>query len=449
MHRPLRPLRTAPLALLLAAAPASLAAQPLTADERRVVRYVDVRTEEAVGLLQRLVDINSGTMNHAGVREVGRVLRAQLDSLGFRTRWIAMPDAVNRAGHLFAERDGGRGKRLLLIGHLDTVFEESSPFQRFTRSGTTAAGPGVNDMKGGNVVIVYALRALHAAGLLEGTRIVVAFTGDEESAGQPLGVSRGDLVEAGKRADAALEFEGGSRGPEGEYAVTARRSASSWTLRVRARPGHSSGIFREGSGSGAIFEAARILTAFHEELRGEPYLSFNPGVVLGGTEVSFEEDQGRGTAFGKDNVIAATAVASGDVRTISDEQLQRVRERMREIVARSLPQAQAEITFTDGYPSMSPTPGNAALLETLNGVNRDLGVPPMRAFDPARRGAADISFVAPYVDGLAGLGVHGSGSHTDRETVDLSTLPLVIKRAALLIHRLTREPPLDRTAPRE
>ena len=426
------------LSLALAAAPAH--AQQLSREERRIAAWVDAHTEEAIALLERVVNVNSGTMNPEGVREVGRILGAQLDSAGFRTRWVALPDSLRRAGHLFAERTGRRGKRLLLIGHLDTVFEEDSPFQQFVRHGDRASGPGVNDMKGGDVVIVYALKALHAAGALEGTTITVAMTGDEESAGRPLSISRADLIEAAKRSDAALEFEGGSRDREAgkDYAVTARRSSSGWTLRVRARPGHSSGIFQEEAGSGAIFEAARILDAFHRELRGQPFLTFNPGVIVGGTDVRYDAAESRGTAFGKSNVIAEHAVATGDIRTITDAQLDSVRARMREIVARSHPHASAEITFTEGYPSMPPTPGNQALLDRLNEVNRALGEPVMEAFDPGRRGAADISFVAPYVAGLGGLGAHGSGSHTERETIDLSTFSTQVKRAALLIYRLTR-----------
>jgi glutamate carboxypeptidase len=414
------------------------AAQRLSPQEQRIAAYVDAHTEDAIALLERTVNVNSGTMNPDGVREVGRIFRQELDAIGFRTRWVELPPEMGRAGHLFAETTPRRGKRVLLIGHLDTVFERDHPFQRFTRSGSTATGPGVNDIKGGNVVIVYALRALHAAGALDGAGVIVAMTGDEEDAGRPLDAARRDLVEAARRSDVALEFETGSRDAQGEYAVTARRGTSAWTLRVHARPGHSSGIFGAEAGSGAIFEAARILHAFHTELRGEPNLTFNPGMIVGGTDARLDDEGTRGTASGKDNVIADTAVVTGDVRTLSPEQLRGARERMEAIVARSHPHARAEITFADGYPGMPPTPGNQALLERLNEINRDLGLAPQRAFDPGRRGAADVSFVAPYVDALAGMGVHGSGAHSDRESVDLATLPTQIKRAALLIYRLTR-----------
>jgi glutamate carboxypeptidase len=426
-----------PLAVALAAA-APARAQQLSTQEQRIVRYVDAHADEAIGFLERVVNVNSGTLNPQGVRQVGRMFQAPLDSLGFEARWIDLPDSLHRAGHLFAYRRGSQGRRVLLIGHLDTVFEQDDAFQRWVREGGWASGPGVNDMKGGDVVILYALKALHDAGALEGTTITVAFTGDEEAPGRPLEIARGDLIEAGRASDVALEFETGARDSSVEYATVARRSSSGWTLTVRGRTGHSSGVFSEGAGSGAIYEAARILTAFHEELRGEPYLTFNPGVIVGGTDVRWDAGQSRGTAFGKTNVIAQTAIVTGDIRTITDEQLQRTRERMREIVARHLPRTEAEIAFTEGYPSMPPTEGNTALLGVLNGVNRDLGTPPMEALDPGRRGAADVSFVAPYVDALAGRGANGTGSHGPGERIDLETFPLQVKRAALLIYRLTR-----------
>ncbi|CAN5543048.1 M20 family metallopeptidase [soil metagenome] len=416
------------------------AAEPreLTAEERRIVERVEVRADEAVALLERTVNINSGTLNPAGVRRVAEVMRPEFEALGFEVR-LADLSEVGRGPHLIAERRGTQGQRLLLIGHLDTVFEEDSPFQRFERiDASTARGPGVADMKGGNIAILHALKALHDVGALEGTSITVVLTGDEEAPGRPLEISRRDLIEAGQRSDIALGFEGGSRGEGHEYAVIARRSSSSWRLTVRGTPAHSSGIFREGVGAGAIYEASRILNSFYEELRGEPNLTFNPGVIAGGTEVRFDAQEGRGTAFGKTNVVAEHATAAGDIRTLTDEQLQRTRERMRQIVARSLPRTSAEITFDDGYPSMPPTEENHALLRMYDRISRELGYGAIVPFDPGARGAADISFVASDAAGLDGLGPHGSGSHTVEETIDLRSLPRVTQRAALLIYRLTR-----------
>jgi glutamate carboxypeptidase len=411
--------------------------RPLSAVEAKIVSFIDTHQDEAITLLERVVNMNSGTLSFDGVRQVGDVFTEELRALGFETRWIPM-DAVHRAGHLFAERTGKTGKRVLLIGHLDTVFEKDNPFQHFERiSPTVAKGPGTVDMKGGDIAILYALKALHAAGVLDGTRIIVAFTGDEENAGDPVDVARKDLVEAARRSDAALEFEQGVGGPNS--ATVARRGSTSWTLRVKGKPGHSSGIFSNDAGAGAIYEAARILHTFYSELGGEPYLTFNAGVILGGNIVDDSQKRGQGAASGKNNIIPQTTTVMGDLRTLTPEQLARTKERMRDIVRRSLPQTSADIVFDDGYPPMAPTDGNRALLHELQGVSRDLGLGPIDVIDPGKRGAADISFVAPFVASLAGLGPSGDGSHAPGETVDLTSLPVVTKRAALLIHRLTRE----------
>ena len=422
--------------LLLATTPSLSSAQLLSAIEGRILEYIDSTTEEAIALLEQVVNLNSGTMNQEGVREVGQVFQSELDALGFKTRWISM-DRVQRAGHLLAERSGNRGKSLLLIGHLDTVFEKNSPFQRFERHGTVAKGPGVEDMKGGNVVILYALRALHAVGALEETSITVFLTGDEEDTGDPLSLSRRDLLDAARRSSVALGFEAGVGGTG--TATVARRGFTGWELRVTGKPGHSSLIFKEDFGSGAIYEASRILKNFYDELRGEEYLTFSPGIILGGTTAQYDPVQSRGDAFGKTNVIPETVVVAGDLRFISEEQRERAKTRMRTIAAQSLPHTSATVVFQDSYPAMSPTPGNYELLRQLDQVSRKLGYGPVRAVDPGQRGAADVSFAAPYLDALDGLGVVGSGGHTVEETVDLSSLSIMAKRAAILIYQLTQD----------
>ena len=341
---------------------------------------------------------------------------------------------VNRAGHLFAETSGNKGKKLLLIGHLDTVFESDSPFQQFEQvNDSTAKAPGGNDMKGGDVIMLYALKALAQNGLLDDAQIIVAYTGDEENTGKPLSISRNHLIEAAKRSDIALGFETSTGF---NFATVARRGASGWKVEVKGKRAHSSGIFSENTGAGAIFEMSRILNAFYNEVRGEDYLTFNPGVLLGGTTVSLDEAYSKGTAFGKDNVVAQTAVVEGGLRFISEEQKENARSKMRAIVKNNLPQTSAEISFTDSYPAMSPTEGNNNLLKILNQVSLDLKQGGVDAYDPGKRGAADTSFVAEYVDCLDGLGTMGSGAHTPSETVNLKTFEELTKRTAILIYRL-------------
>jgi glutamate carboxypeptidase len=414
---------------------AHAAAAELSPDEQRMSDWIDAHAEDAIALLEETVNIGSGTMNHDGVREVGRVMQRELDALGLDSEWIEMPPEVNRAGHLFGRKDG-KGKKMLLIGHLDTVFEADDAFQSFVRDGDMATGPGVDDMKSGNVVIVYALKALQEIGALDEIAVVVAYTGDEEKSGSPLSIARKDLIEAGQWADVALGFEGAIHEDGQDWATIARRSSSSWMLEVEGRQAHSSGIFGEDVGAGAIFEAARILNAFYDEVRGEEHLTFNAGNIQGGTDVTYDSQQNRGTTFGKTNVVPRKVVVHGGIRTISVEQLERTREKMRAVVANSHPHTSASIEFWDRYPPMAPTEGNAMLQQQLSDINEALGRGPMPVLDPSKRGAADISFVAPYTDGLAGLGAVGSGGHTPNESLDLSTMPLAIKRAAILIYRL-------------
>jgi glutamate carboxypeptidase len=422
----------------LALALVNFAQAGFSADEQRMLDWIDEHSEDANALLEETVNIGSGTMNHAGVREVGVVMRRELDALGLDTEWIEMPAEVNRAGHLFGRQEG-KGKKFLLIGHLDTVFESDDEFQSFVREGDVARGPGVDDMKSGNVVIVYALKALQEIGALDDLSVVVAYTGDEEQAGNPLSISRRDLIEAGKWADISLGFESAINYDGVDWVTVSRRSSSNWVLSVTGKQAHSSGVFSENTGAGAIYEAARILTDFYTELRDEEFLTFNAANIQGGTDVEFDEQLNRGSAFGKTNVVPRTAIVAGDMRAISEQQIARAQARMQEIVAKNLPQTSASIRFFDKYPPMAPTEGNRRLAAEMSRINEALGRGPMSELHPLRRGAADISFVAPYTDGLAGMGALGDGGHTPNESLDLSSMPLAIKRAAVLIYRLNKQ----------
>ena len=409
--------------------------QITSSSERAIVAAVDAGNGAALDLLEKAVNINSGTHNFPGVRAVGALFRREFEALGFKTTWIDGAP-FKRAGHLVAEHPG-KGKRMLLIGHLDTVFEKDSPFQAFQRiDDKTAKGPGIIDMKGGDVIIIAALKALKQAGVLDGMNLVVVMTGDEEDSGEPQAAARAALIEAAKGAEYALGFEDGPADPK--FAVTARRGTSSWKLSVTGKTGHSSQIFRSDIGYGANYELARILDGFRRRLAGQPHLTFNPSLVLGGTTMEIDEVLSRGSASGKTNVIAERAVALGDLRTLSKEQLQQARETMKSVVAASpLPQTTATLTFEDGYPSMPPTEGNARVLAQYDRASRDLGFGAVTAVSPDRAGAADVSFVAAHVKNIIdGIGLMGRDDHSPAETADLATLPSQTKRAAILMYRL-------------
>ena len=418
-------------ALTVGAAP-PLSAQQLTPVEERIRDYLYKHQADQVALLAKSVNIKSQTLDLPGVRAVGKLFGDRLAALGFRTRWVPMPASMHRAGHLVAERTGKSGKRLLLIGHLDTVVEADS--LKFARiDSVTARGAGSSDMKGGDVVIVQALAALNSVGALADRTITVVMTGDEEAAGDPLSVARAPLIDAAKHSDIALAFEGGNP----HDATVARRGASSWLLTVHGRGAHSAGIFGRGGGYGAVFEAARIIDAFRTQLAGQQYLTFNPSVIVGGTDVTYDSTTVSGSVKSKLNIIASNVTVSGDLRFLSEAQKDSTRQRMRAIATHdNLAGTSAEIAFADEYPAMAPTPANEAVLAVYDSASRALGYGPVAPLDPGRRGAGDISFVAPMITGLDGLGALGSGSHTPAERVDLGTLPMQTERAAILMYRL-------------
>ena len=432
----LRRLGTPALAVLLALFVAGAASSKLTRTELSLVRFIDAHNEEALALLERAVNINSGTHNLAGVREVGELFRPELEKLGFRVTW-AEGEAFGRAGHLVADHPG-KGRRIVLIGHLDTVFEKESPFQRFERiAASSARGPGIIDMKGGDVILIAALQALQSAGVLKSMNVVVVMSGDEEDAGSPRRLAREALLAAAEGAELALGFEDGDGKPE--HAVTARRGSISWRIRTEGKAAHSSQIFTPDVGAGAIYEAARILDAFREAFSGEAHLTLSPGLILGGTRVTLDPEAASGSASGKGNVVPAEAAVPGDLRALTQAQFRRAEERMKEIVSASLPRTRATIDFDEGYPPLAPSEGNSRLLAKYDEASRDLGLGPVTAADPDRAGAADVA----YLDGkvpmiLDALGLKGRGGHTPEETADLATLPTQTKRAAVLLYRLSR-----------
>lgn len=424
-------------ALLMGSAPVTMAA--LSPAEKKIGSAVEAGYEPSIGLLERLVNQNSGSMNLSGVKAVADMLRPEFEALGFAVTWKPM-DAAKRAGHLIAVHKGKAGTtKMLLIGHLDTVFEPDSPFQKFVREGDFGRGPGAADDKGGVVTMLLALKAMHVAGTLKGANIEVVLTGDEEDSGDPVAVARADLIAAGKRADVALDFEGLSQENGKDMGSIARRSSNNWTVTATGKSGHSSGIFSASAGDGAIYELARIITAFRKNLP-EPNLTFNVGLIGGGQSADVDKDGVRIAVTGKTNIIPPVAVAKGDFRTLSEEQTQRVRAKMQAIVDQGhLTGTGATIAFDMGYPSMAPTPGNRALLTRLNGINADLGLPEMPALDPLKRGAGDISFVAKETDGLVGLGPASTGDHSAAEKVDLASMKRQATRAAILMGRLAGE----------
>jgi glutamate carboxypeptidase len=423
----------------------------LTKTEQQMAAFIDAHNGADVALLQQLVDINSGTMHLAGVEAVKDVLVPRFEALGFKVRWVPMQSQTARAGDLVAEHPcpqgaGKCGQRLLLIGHMDTVFEPSSSFQKYAivpnSGGNVATGPGIADMKGGLVIMLAALRAMQDAGALDKPEIRIVLSGDEERFGAPVELARRDLIAAAKESDVAMEFEPSGRinGINSQDTVSiGRRSSTTWHLETTGLSGHSSQIFGERLGYGAIYEQARILDAFRRELP-EAGLTYNAGLILGGATAEINDDATGGAATGKANVIAPVAIATGDIRTLNDDQTRRTEDKMRSIVETHLPRTGAKITFDEGYPAMARTPAGEKLLNQWSQVSIALGLGPVAESGPMTRGAGDIAFAAPYAPGLVGVGMLGEGYHAEGETGYLDALAKQAKRNAILMERLSKQP---------
>jgi len=412
----------------------------LSAEEEKISAFVVEHLPQTLKSLEQAVNINSGSLNLVGVKQVGNLMMTQYNALGFKTQWLD-GSAFNRAGHLVAtwQSKNKNAKKILMIGHLDTVFSKNDDFQKFSRlNSNEIAGPGIVDMKGGNAIIFAALSALKKLKLLDELSIQVVLTGDEESSGRPLSLSKKVIVDGGVWADVALGFENGDS--DINTAMIARRGYSGWTLDVTANAAHSSQIFRKDVGFGAIYETARILETFRLKLANQPNLTFNPGLILGGTSVQHDVAQSKGQAFGKANVIAQTVKVSGDIRALSQQQLLDAQKVMLSIAQENLAQTHAKLTFESGYPPMSPTSGNKALLAMYNQVSQDLGYNKVVAANPRKAGAADISFAADHVEmAMDGLGLMGRGAHTKGEVADLTSLQKNIEKAAILLLRLSQQ----------
>ncbi|WP_082627148.1 M20/M25/M40 family metallo-hydrolase [Colwellia sp. TT2012] len=427
----------------LLVSPSAMSADTKTAldiNEQNIVKQVALGLGQALTDIEQAVNINSGSMNFKGVKQVGLLAKQQLSAIGFDVQWLD-GSAFNRAGHILATHQSHNENaiKILMIGHLDTVFAKNDDFQKFKMlSKTQAAGPGVADMKGGNTIIISAMRALKKLNLLDNVSIKVLLTGDEESSGRPLSLSKQAIVDGAIWADIALGFENGDNNIN--TGMAARRGYTGWTLNVEGKPAHSSQIFNDEVGYGAIYETARILEAFRAQLEQEENLTFNPGMIIGGTSIDFDVAKSSGSAFGKSNVIAQKAKVKGDLRALSNKQLKSAKQTMQNIVKNNLNHTQAELIFSVGYPPMALTQGNLDLLAQYSQVSQDLGYNVVKPANPRKAGAADISFAAEHVDmSLDGLGLMGSGAHTKNEVADLTTLNKNIEKTAILIYRLAKK----------
>lgn len=423
------------VAALLLSAPICHAA--LLPTEEKLAQKVQQDKQSQLHFLEKLTNIQSGTLNIKGVRQTGNIVRKELERLGFKVKWVSEPANMHRAGTLIATHTGKSNSHILLIGHLDTVFTQSTPFHRYAQKKHSAKGQGVIDDKGGVAVVLYALKSLHASHELQDANIILVLTGDEEDSGKPTTISRQPLIDAAKKCDVTLDFEPAITS---NTATIARRGITMWSITAHGNASHSATIFQENVGMGAIFGIAHQLDEIRTQLQPVKHLTFNPGLILGGSSVKYDPKIAGGRASGKANIVANAALVRGDLRYIDAAQKQFAEDKMRVIVAAPLSGVTSEIEFVDGIPPMSATENNLQLLNEYSQVSMDLGQGKVVPLDAGVRGAGDISYVAGIVpQNLSGLGPVGLGPHTVIESIELESLVTQTQRAAVLISRLIKK----------
>jgi glutamate carboxypeptidase len=367
----------------------------------KILSYLEPRGREALDLLRRLVEIQSGSRNKVGLGRMAVEMSAVLGQILPHVRILPFAENGDMVQAMTAPAAEGR-KGIVLVGHMDTVFPSDTAFTAFREDDARCFGPGVYDMKGGLVVAVYALKALAHLGLLDGIPVTMLCNSDEEI-GSP--ASRPWIEEQARGALAALVFEGG--GADGNV-VTGRKGRLGMRLTVKGRAGHAA---KGGAKASAILELAHKVIAL-EGLNDGREITLNVGQVDGGIGP---------------NTVPELATASLDARFLTPEGQRRLEQGLAEIVAEtSIAGTSATLEVLSGRPAMPQSEGNRRLHAIAREQARILG---HHLPEELRSGVSDANFIAPLgVPVLDGLGPVGGLDHSDLEFILKDTL---MERAAL------------------
>ena len=418
------------LAIVSSAAVAAEDIEPnLNLEEQALADWLSSQEDNMVGMLERLTNINSGSLNKSGVNEMAQIFREELQALGFAINFlpgerIEMPScpgsdySIDVADHLLAS-NSGEGTRLLLMGHLDTVFPPSSPFQNFSQSGDTLYGPGVADMKGGLVIMLYTLKALAQAGELDSMAISVLLNSDEEVGSLS---SRQYLEQQAALHDYGLVYESSGT----DTLVQTRKGLGQARFVVHGKASHAGGAHQQGRS--AIKELAYKIVEIENMTDYETGVTVNVGVVSGG--------EAR-------NTVAPCAEAFVDLRYPQPQQGTAAVDQFEQIFGEVLSYSvDGGDISTDSWvnlhrPPKIPTPESEYLLEKTLAIGRLLGQE-LGVTDSG--GGTDGSLTqAAGLPTLDSLGIAGTGAHSNREEARLSSLVERAQLSAILLRRLNRE----------
>ena len=361
--------------------------------------------------LRVLVNLDCGTYIPSGVNRVADLMQERFAARGWSTeRFPHQPqgDEPRLGDVLVATRRGAHedGRRILLVGHMDTVFPEGTAAERpFRIDGSTAYGPGVSDMKGGLLGGLYAMNVLQDAGFTAFGSVTYVCNPDEEI-GSPF--SGPLILERAKNVDACFVLEGAR---ENGDIVSARKGVTDFRIVIRGRAAHA-GVEPE-RGRSAALQAAHTIVALHD-LNGKwPGVTVNVGVVQGGT---------------RPNVVAERCELQVDLRAPTRASFGEAVEALRMVATlQAVPDTEVEVTPMSGFPPMEKTDATARLVEQAKRIAGELG---FEVNDAATGGASDANPVAGSgIPTLDGLGPIGGADHSPGEWLDLES---VVPRIALL-----------------
>jgi len=370
--------------------------------------WVDAHRDEMLAFLKRVVDIESPSDDKTGVDAVGAVFQQAYRGLGCAVR---LERQTQYGDHVVAETPAQRGPRVLLVGHMDTVYPVGTIGARpFTVRAGRATGPAVMDMKGGLVVMLFALRALVENGGLGNARIVL---NSDEEPGSP--TSRDGWPARAADVDWAFVLEPGKA--DGSL-VSRRKGVGIFRLTVAGRAAHAGAEPEEGAN--AIVALAHLALAATAVARPDVGTTLNVGTVRGGTHPY---------------VVPERAEAGIDIRVSTIAEAERAVGELNALVARSL--VAGTTASLGGFfhrPPLEEVKGTDALKTLVTACGEDVG---LRARYVASGGASDGNNIAAAgVPTLDGMGPAGGGAHSENEWMDVESFYQKTKLLALVLRRL-------------
>ncbi|MGF2616557.1 M20 family metallopeptidase [Rossellomorea vietnamensis] len=359
--------------------------------------YIQYKQDEMLKLIEELVNIDSGSVNKAGVDLVGSRLKAEYEKIGFMIHEVPQEEYGN---HLFIQHKEADEPEILVIAHMDTVFPFGTAIERpFRRIGNKAYGPGVIDMKSSLVTLLFAMKALIKEGSPHYKNVQIILNSDEEI-GSPS--SKELIIDAAGGKKYALIMEPARK--DGSL-VSSRRGKGNYTLNVIGRAAHS-GIEPE-KGRSAIEELAHKVIQMHELNDHENGISVNVGLIEGGSSV---------------NTVSDHASAQMEIRIAETDQGYRVEEKMEKICSRTdVPGTEITLEGEINRPPMEKNKRNRQLLRKIMLVGEEMGI---AITDTSTGGGSDASFTsAAGIATIDGMGPVGGNAHSDKEYLEISSLP--------------------------